>query len=66
VPGGTEIALKVAPSVAIIACLEYAALMSAKNGYFKWHYFMNNNRVWVHPLFRKGVSLEGTTTCLMH
>jgi len=24
-----------------------------KNGCFKWHYFLNNNRVWVHRLFKK-------------
>jgi hypothetical protein len=36
-----------------------SCLLSAENACFKWHYFVNNNRVWVHPLFRNKRNKSG-------
>jgi hypothetical protein len=43
-----------APPIAIMSLLKtHCRLLSTQNGCFKCHYFMNNNYVWVHPLFKE-------------
>lgn len=35
-------------SLSMLQC----ALLSVENSYFKWHYFVNNIHVWVHPIVK--------------
>jgi hypothetical protein len=45
---------KASPPVAIMSVSKmYCCLLSTQNVLFKWHYFMHNNCVWVHPLFKE-------------